>query len=108
MEAQRVRSDHPQTIWEIEPRYTSVQFSCKNFFFFTVKGQFTDFAGSIILDEDDVRRSSVETIIKTASIHTAKKSRDKHLRSADFLDTEKYPEIRFQSTSVERGRDRDT
>ena len=107
MEAQRVSAGRPQTVWEIEPRYTSVQFSCKNFFFFTVKGRFMDFAGAISLDEDDIRGSSVETTIKAASINTGNKTRDKHLRSADFLDAEKYPEIRFQSTSVERGRDRD-
>src|SRR5262249_50728518 len=108
MEPQRVSATHSQTIWEIEPRYTSVQFSYKSFFFFTIKGRFTDFAATIFLDEDDIRRSSVEATIKAASINTGNKRRDRHLRSADFLDAEKHPEIGFQSTGVERGRDRDT
>jgi polyisoprenoid-binding protein YceI len=93
--------------WVIEPKYTTVQFSIRNFFFFTVTGSFTDFTGTVWLDENDIRLSSVEAVIKAASINTGIKRRDDHLRSSDFLDVEKYPEIRFESTSVERGRDRD-
>jgi polyisoprenoid-binding protein YceI len=93
--------------WVIEPRYTTVQFSVRNFFFLTVTGSFNDFTGRVTLDENDIRRSSVEVVIKAASINTGLKRRDDHLRSSDFLDVDKYPEIRFQSTSVEKGRDRD-
>src|SRR5262245_4151982 len=91
MEPQRVSLNPTQTIWEIEPRYTSLQFSCKNFLFFTVKGTFTDFVATIHLDEEEIRRSRVEATIKAASIHTGNRRRDRHLRSADFLDVEKHP-----------------
>ncbi len=61
-----------------------------------------------MLDERDIRRSSVEAALKTASIETGIKRRDAHLRSADFLEIDRYPEIHFQSTKVEPGKDRDT
>jgi polyisoprenoid-binding protein YceI len=103
----QMAENRTRNYWVIEPRYTTVQFSVRNFFFFTVTGSFTDFAGTVNLDENDIRRSSVEAVIKAASINTGLKRRDDHLRSSDFLDVERYPEIRFQSTSVEKGRDRD-
>jgi len=108
MEPLRVAENQAQTLWKIEPRYTDLQFSVKTFFFFTVKGRFTDFAGTILFDENDVRRSSVEVTIRADSIRTGIKRRDAHLRSGDFLNVQQYPEIQFQSTSVKPGRDRDT
>ncbi|MCI0666249.1 MAG: YceI family protein [Acidobacteria bacterium] len=97
-----------QSFWSIEPRYTTVEFLVKNFFFFTVKGKFTDFAGKIELDENNLHNSTVDFVIRAASIHTGIKRRDHHLRSAAFLDVHKFPDIHFQSTKVEKGRDRDT
>jgi polyisoprenoid-binding protein YceI len=85
-----------------------VEFSIKNLFLFTVKGHLADLAGTIVLDEADIRRSSVEAVIKAASIDTRNQRRDIHLRSADFLEVERYPDIHFQSARVEPGRDRDT
>jgi polyisoprenoid-binding protein YceI len=100
--------DRSQTYWVIEPKYTSFEFSVKNFFFFTVKGKFSDFIGKVVIEDSDIRQSSVEVSIRSPSIGTGIKRRDDHLRSADFLDVAKYPVISFQSTSVEKGRDRDT
>jgi polyisoprenoid-binding protein YceI len=108
MEAQKTIVDQARTVWAIEPRYTEIQFSVKSFYFFHVKGRFTDFKGEIHLDEHDLRGSSVQASIKADSIQTGNRRRDAHLRSADFLDAEKYPVISFESTRVERGRDRDT
>jgi polyisoprenoid-binding protein YceI len=104
----RTAENRAQTFWSIEPRYTTIEFIIKNFFFFTVKGKFTDFAGRIVFDENDLHYSTVEFVIKPASIHTGIKRRDDHLRSATFLDVKNYPEIQFKSTKVEKGRDRDT
>jgi polyisoprenoid-binding protein YceI len=100
--------DSAQTVWEIAPGYTTVQFSVKNFFFFTVEGRFANLTGTIVFDEADLRRSSVEAAVEAASIDTGIKQRDTHLRSKDFLDVERHPRIRFRSASVEKGRDRDT
>jgi polyisoprenoid-binding protein YceI len=106
-ETQKVQ-DRSQTSWVIEPKYTSFEFSVKSLFFFTVKGKFTDFIGNVVIDDGDIQRSSVEVTIKAPSISTGVKRRDDHLRSAAFLDVAKHPIISFQSTGVEKGRDRDT
>lgn len=65
-----------------------------------VTGRFTDVDGTISLDRAKLENSSVEFNIKTASIDTDNDSRDKHLRSADFFDAEKYPTISFKSTKI--------
>jgi len=61
-----------------------------------------------VLDEDDVSRSSVTATLKANSIDTGNKRRDAHLRSADFLDAERLPDIEFKSERVARGKDRDS
>jgi len=67
-----------------------------------VRGKFMDFTVTIVYDEADVTKSSVSTVIKTASINTGIERRDNHLRTADFFDAEKYPEITFQSKRIEK------
>ena len=103
----RVESD-TQTVWLIDAGHTTVEFTVKNLFFFHVKGSFSNLAGNMVLDESDIRRSSVTAAIKAASIDSGLKRRDAHLRSADFLQVDRYPDIRFETTKVEPGRDRDT
>jgi polyisoprenoid-binding protein YceI len=66
----------------------------------SVRGKFTDFTVDINFDESDVTKSTVATRIKAASIDTGIDARDKHLRTGDFFDVEKNPEITFQSTRV--------
>jgi polyisoprenoid-binding protein YceI len=107
MEPQKV-AKQGETVWIIDPKHTTIEFSIRNFFFFTVTGRFTDVTGTAVRDDSDISRSSVEAAVLAASIDTGNKRRDDHLRSKDFLDAERYPDIRFQSASVERGRDRDT
>ena len=67
-----------------------------------VKGKFTDFTINLTNDEKDITKSSVSVVIKAASINTGIDGRDKHLRTADFFDVEKYPEITFQSSRIEK------
>jgi len=107
MQTERARNG-TQTVWLIDPAHSTVEFSVKNFFFFIVKGCFTDLAGTMVLDKADIHRSSVEATIKAGSIDTGARRRDAHLRATDFLEADRYPYIGFQSTKVERGRDRDT
>lgn len=108
MEPQSAVKESAETYWFIEPGYTLAHFKVKNLFFFTVAGKFPEVAGTIVYDQSDIRRSSVTATIKAAGVNTRSKRRDVHLRSADFLAVETYPEISFRSTSVEKGRDRDT
>ena len=67
-----------------------------------VSGRFKDFSGVIHYDDKDVSKSSVEFKAKVESIDTGVENRDKHLRTADFFEVEKYPEMTFKSTRVER------
>jgi polyisoprenoid-binding protein YceI len=65
-----------------------------------VSGEFTDFSGMIVADFEKLDASSVEFTVKTASIDTGNEKRDDHLRSADFFDVEKFPEITFKSSKI--------
>ena len=67
-----------------------------------VTGKFTDFAITLTNDEQDITKSSVSVVIKTISINTGIAERDNHLRTADFFDAEKFPEITFQSSRIEK------
>jgi len=67
-----------------------------------VKGKFTSFTIDLDYDADNISKSTVNAVIKTASIDTGIDARDKHLRSPDFFDAEKFPEITFQSKRVEK------
>lgn len=67
-----------------------------------VRGKFSDFAVTIVYDDADVTKSTVNAVIKAASIDTGIERRDTHLRTPDFFDVEKFPEITFQSKRVEK------
>src|SRR6185295_14055473 len=67
-----------------------------------VKGKFTDFAITLNHDEKDVTKSSVSVVIKATSVNTGIDRRDAHLRTADFFDVEKFPEITFKSERIEK------
>ncbi len=88
--------------WKIDPVHSSVGFSIRHLVISTVRGQFTNYSGTVTLDDADPTRSTVEATIDAASIGTQVPDRDKHLRSPDFLDVAKYPSISFRSTKVEK------
>lgn len=90
-----------RTTWRIDPSHTTVEFAVKHMMFATAKGRFGDVAGTIVLDEGDVARSSVEVEIDAASIDSRDAKRDGHLRSEDFLHVEQYPLVTFRSSRVE-------
>src|SRR6476620_7656634 len=67
-----------------------------------VTGKFSDFDIDLKVDEKDITRSSVRAVLKTASISTGITARDEHLRTADFFDAAKFPEITFESTKIRK------
>jgi polyisoprenoid-binding protein YceI len=67
-----------------------------------VRGKFSEFTVEIVYDDQDVTKSTVNAVIKAASIDTGIERRDAHLRNADFFDVEKFPEITFRSSRVEK------
>ena len=94
-----------RTAWKLDPAHSLVEFSAKHMMITTVKGRITDVEGVIYTDEKDPKKSSVEATLKAASIDTRTDQRDQHLRSADFLNVEKYPTIKFRSTRIEGDKD---
>ncbi len=98
---QTVPATGNKTAWKLDPSHSIVEFSAKHLMITTVKGRITDVQGTIYTDEKNPKNSSVEAILNAASLDTRTDQRDQHLRSADFLDVEKYPEIRFRSTGIQ-------
>src|SRR6185503_1708641 len=88
--------------YKIDPVHSNVGFAVKHMVVNTVHGRFNDWSGDIVYDDKDPAKSSVNVTIRTASINTENSQRDTHLKSPDFLDVEKFPEITFQSKSVEK------
>lgn len=87
--------------YAIDAYHSSAEFAVKHMMVSTVRGRFNDLEGVIHLDEADPARSSVEAAIRTASVHTGVDFRDNDLRSDNFFDVERYPEMRFHSTRIE-------
>ena len=79
-----------------------IGFGVKHLEIAIVEGRFKDFSGAVNYDANDITRSTVEFSAKIDSIDTGVDARNAHLRTADFFDSAKYPEMTFKSTSVEK------
>lgn len=88
--------------WKSDPSHASVQFAVSHLMVSTVRGTFDAFDVTVVLDEDDVERSSVTATIDTASVNTRDEKRDAHLRGPDFFDVAVHPTMTFRSTQVEK------
>ena len=88
--------------WNIDPVHSTAEFKVKHMMIANVKGTFSKVSGALTFDESDLTKSKVEASIEAASIDTRDDQRDAHLRSADFLDVENYPQLSFASTSVKK------
>ncbi|WP_406138312.1 YceI family protein [Streptomyces sp. NBC_01089] len=89
----------PPGTWTLDPAHSSVGAVAQHLGISSVHGRFTEFVGRIEIAED-VEKSRVEAVIATASIDTGNGMRDGHLKSADFLDVETYPQITYSSTGI--------
>ena len=86
--------------WQIDTSHSSVTAAVKHMMLTTVRGGFSGPSGVIDFDPATPEAGGIELRIPAASVSTGDQKRDGHLRSADFLDAEKYPEIVFKSTKV--------
>jgi polyisoprenoid-binding protein YceI len=82
--------------WNIDPAHSTAQFTVRHMAISNVSGNFTKVTGSVVM-EKDITQSQVNAVIDAASIDTRVPDRDKDLRSANFLDVEKYPTLEFKS-----------
>ncbi|HBH69051.1 MAG TPA: YceI family protein, partial [Erwinia persicina] len=85
-----------------EGQHAFVQFRIKHLGYSWLYGTFKDFDGAFTFDEADPAKDKVNVTIKTGSVDTNHAERDKHLRSADFLNASKFPQATFVSTGVEK------
>ncbi len=90
------------TKWIIDPAHSEIQFKVKHMMITTVTGSFKEFSSEVETQGDDFTQAKIKFQAATASVFTNADQRDAHLRSADFFDIEKYPDLKFESTSLEK------
>jgi polyisoprenoid-binding protein YceI len=89
------------TKWTIDPSHSEIQFKVKHMMITTVTGSFKEFSSEVETRGDDFSTAKIKFEAATASVFTNSDQRDQHLRSADFFDVDKYPKLKFESTSLE-------
>jgi polyisoprenoid-binding protein YceI len=86
--------------WTIDKNHSQVNFGISHMTVSTVRGSISGVTGTVVWDDKDPTKSSVEATIDTTTVTTNNEARDKHLKSPDFFNVEKYPTMTFKSTSV--------
>ncbi len=87
--------------WIIDPDHSGAAFSVRHMMIANVRGQFCKVGGTVYVDPLNITNSSIELSIDASSIFTGIQKRDDHLKSADFLEVDKYPTISFTSTRIQ-------
>ena len=88
--------------WEIDSSHSGIHFSVRHLVIAKVRGQFARWSGTVVAEDGDFTRASVDVVIDATSVNTGVADRDTHLKSADFLDVANYPELTFKGARVER------
>lgn len=92
-----------QTTWTIDKAHSRIGFSVPHMAVAETEGNFREFEGVIVTTSDDFNGAEISFTAKAASIDTENERRDGHLKSPDFFDAEKYPEVTFKGTLVKNG-----
>jgi polyisoprenoid-binding protein YceI len=90
------------TNWQIDPQHSSAQFSVRHMAISTVRGAFNKVTGTIMVDDKDITKSTVDVIIDASTVDTHEPNRDNDIRSDKFFDVAHYPSITFKSKKVEQ------
>lgn len=93
-----------QNSWKVDPMHSSVNFNIKHMGISFVQGRFDKFDGTVSTQGANLDNAKFNFSVNTESINTGVEMRDKHLKSADFFETEKFPEMKFESISVTKGK----
>lgn len=88
------------SLWNIDPSHSTIAFSIRHMMFAKVRGHFASWRGSVEMDPEALEKAAVRVSIDANSIDTGTEKRDEHLRSEDFLDVAKFPELKFRSTKI--------
>ena len=91
----------PAGTWSVDPVHSTIGFAVKHMGIATVRGEFNEFEGTLEVG-DDLSSAKAYGTVKTQSVDTKEQQRDDHLRSPDFFDAAQFPELRFDSTSIEQ------
>ena len=94
------------TEWTIDPMHSTASFTVKHMMVSTVRGEFGKIAGTAAWTRPDYSDAKVDVTIDATSIDTREPDRDKHLRSADFFDVQKFPTLTFKSKRVQKAREK--
>ncbi|HTI11909.1 MAG TPA: YceI family protein [Puia sp.] len=89
------------TKWTLDPTHSEVQFKVKHMMISTVTGHFTKFDGSVETEDEDFTKAKVSFTVDADSITTGNEQRDGHLKSPEFFDAPKFPQLKFVITKVE-------
>ncbi|WP_341226272.1 YceI family protein [uncultured Arcticibacterium sp.] len=89
-------------IWNIDSMHSEVQFKVKHLMISSVTGNFSEFDAQVKAEDETFENADISFSAKINSISTGNTDRDGHLKSGDFFDAEKFPELKFQSTSFEK------
>ena len=89
--------------WQLDPAHSAVEFSVKHMMMTTVRGRFKELTATLTGDRDHPEAAGVQATIDVGSVDTGVGDRDAHLRSGDFFDAERFPQITFRSTRLDGG-----
>lgn len=95
MEKQRIH-------WKLDPGHSQLTFKVKHLMISYVNGEFQNFDGNLISNDDDFDKARIEATVDSRSIYTNNIERDNHLRSIDFFDADLYKELNFKGTAFEK------
>ncbi|WP_213805114.1 YceI family protein [Granulicella sp. dw_53] len=86
--------------WTIDTAHSNVNFQVRHLAVSTVRGSIGGVKGTIVQDEKDITKSTINASADAATVNTGTEARDKHLKSPDFFDVAKYPQLLFKSTAI--------